>query len=594
MATQKVNLAVVIKNLLDNTEFLLQKQTPPPKFDDPEYDSYQDSDLWDLPSGELSLLESPRRSIQVQIDPEGNSMSEFLNRFDLDFGLTQVFGQVGFEKATSIKWSFSKVVEEPEFGPGVPVKTVYIFGELESYGGELKDGCKWVSIKGCEELLLEVKTHDARIGPLIVDGLLNDSMQLTSISIPSSLRYQEYPPGVKLFPMSSRTASPFHTTNLVVFSPAISNCSSDTDSSFASGDALIVDPGCNSSMYKELEQIVTALPRKLVVFVTHHHHDHVHGLSIVQKYSPDAILMAHEHTFRRIRKDDWSLGYIPVLGSEEICIGGQRLKLISAPVNSKHCLSLIIHLYFLTIFSELKSIDYRALLVLLHEIFPYKAFINPRFCVDVLEFSLIINNFTVLILSHNLYVVLLGRTWVNLLFCHGILFSLKVNHSCFFMEKYFQGHTDGHMALLHVSTNSLIVGDHCVGQGSAILDITSGGNMTDYFQTTYKFIEMSPHVLIPMHGRLNVWPKHMLCGYLKNRRSRESTILKAIEEGAKTLYDIVAYTYAGVDRSLWAHAASNVRLHVDHLASLNKLPKDFSVENFKGSVGEFHASIGKM
>uniref|UniRef100_A0A7N2QYB9 Uncharacterized protein n=1 Tax=Quercus lobata TaxID=97700 RepID=A0A7N2QYB9_QUELO len=40
------------------------------------------------------------------------------------------------------------------------------------------------------------------------------------------------------------------------------------------------------------------------------------------------------------------------------------------------------------------------------------------------------------------------------------------------------GHTDGHMALLHMSTHSLIVGDHCVGQGSAILDITSGGNMT--------------------------------------------------------------------------------------------------------------------
>lgn len=26
-----------------------------------------------------------------------------------------------------------------------------------------------------------------------------------------------------------------------------------------------------------------------------------------------------------------------------------------------------------------------------------------------------------------------------------------------------QGHTDGHMALLHVNTHSLIVGDHCVG-----------------------------------------------------------------------------------------------------------------------------------
>ena len=37
----------------------------------------------------------------------------------------------------------------------------------------------------------------------------------------------------------------------------------------------------------------------------------------------------------------------------------------------------------------------------------------------------------------------------------------------------------------------------------------------DYFDTTYKFMELSPHVLIPMHGRVNMWPKHMLCGYLK-------------------------------------------------------------------------------
>ena len=59
----------------------------------------------------------------------------------------------------------------------------------------------------------------------------------------------------------------------------------------------------------------------------------------------------------------------------------------------------------------------------------------------------------------------------------------------------------------------------------------------------------------------------------RNRRSRESVILKAIENGAKTLFDIVAYTYADVDRSLWGHAASNVRLHVEHLAEQDKLPK---------------------
>lgn len=49
--------------------------------------------------------------------------------------------------------------------------------------------------------------------------------------------------------------------------------------------------------------------------------------------------------------------------------------------------------------------------------------------------------------------------------------------------------------------------------------------------------------------------------------------MKAIEDGADTLFEIVAYTYANVDRSFWIPAASNVRLHVDHLAQQDKLPE---------------------
>lgn len=59
----------------------------------------------------------------------------------------------------------------------------------------------------------------------------------------------------------------------------------------------------------------------------------------------------------------------------------------------------------------------------------------------------------------------------------------------------------------------------------------------------------------------------------RNRRSREANILKAIQGGAKTLFDIVAYVYSDVDRRAWIYASSNVRLHVDHLAHQHKLPK---------------------
>ncbi|MBA0649000.1 hypothetical protein Goklo_016614, partial [Gossypium klotzschianum] len=100
---------------------------------------------------------------------------------------------------------------------------------------------------------------------------------------------------------------------------------------------------------------------------------------------------------------------------------------------------------------------------------------------------------------------------------------------------------------------------------------------------------------------------------IRNRRSREESILKAIENGAETLFDIVANVYSGVDRSLWTAAASNVRLHVDHLDQQKKLPKDkafqcfyiietnwnlycekmqgFSMENFIGSLVAFESLV---
>ncbi|KAL5726407.1 hypothetical protein ACHQM5_009453 [Ranunculus cassubicifolius] len=479
-------LAVIIKNPRNETEILLIKQSRPPKFDDEEYDSYIDSDLWDLPSTELKSAE---RDFHSKFRIHGGDLYSDkikLSQFDVDYALNQVLLQLGYDESEiDGNWEFCKYVEEPEFGPGSPVHTVFISGKLMLENDNLRGAFKWMTSQSCLNLLLGVKQSNDRIGPLISIGLLNDLMQSGTGNTSCALPCQEYPPGVKLVPMGSKTAKPFLTTNLVIIAPDnVTDCCEDSDFA-AYGDALIVDPGCRSQFYAELAEIVVALPRKLVVFVTHHHHDHVEGLSVVQKNNPGAILLAHESTMKRIGKGDWSSGYTAVSGEEEICIGGQRLKVIFAP-----------------------------------------------------------------------------------------------------------GHTDGHMALLHANTQSLIVGDHCVGQGSALLDIASGGNMKDYFQTTYGFLDMSPHVLIPMHGRVNMWPKHLLCGYLKNRRSRESSILKAIESGAQTLYDILAKTYFDVDPIYWIPASSNVRLHVEHLAQQEKLPKEFSLEKFGRSCDEFYDKVG--
>ncbi|KAJ4752690.1 Hydroxyacylglutathione hydrolase [Rhynchospora pubera] len=474
----RFRLAVAI-TASSGDEFIAVRHSPPPPLTEDEYRLFSDSDLWDLPSAPLAPLSPTDLSLSdVAIQgAEAIAQSLQLSRFDFGAALHQVLEQVGLSiDKSNLKLMLLKFVEEAEFGPGPPINTLFVSLPLDSKEVSLKDSCKWVTKQNAFELLSGVKPCADRVGPLAYIGYLSQSNSLPNKVADSPLLYQEYPPGVTVVPMKSGTIKPFSTTNLVVFLAKKSSSGlSNSGSSIYHADALIMDPGCK--IHAQLSDLISSLPGKLLVFITHHHHDHVEGLSIVQKINPEATLLAHEKTISRIH-GNWSGACIGVSGGENIFIGDQQLKVIFAP-----------------------------------------------------------------------------------------------------------GHTDGHLALLHVGTNSLIVGDHCVGEGSAVLDVTSGGNMKDYFDTTYKFIDLSPHILIPMHGRMNLWPKRMLCGYLKHRRDREARILKSIENGASSMFDIVSDVYSDVDKKLWIAASSNVRLHVDFLNYQNKLPKGFSVEKFKASCG---------
>lgn len=55
-----------------------------------------------------------------------------------------------------------------------------------------------------------------------------------------------------LVPMGSKTGKPFYTTNLVVFAPQNASSDSEKNGFIASGDALIVDPGCRSEFHEEV------------------------------------------------------------------------------------------------------------------------------------------------------------------------------------------------------------------------------------------------------------------------------------------------------------------------------------------------------
>ena len=95
MAAANHKLAVIIKNPLDKEEFLLKKQTPPPKFNDPEDDSFVDTDLWDLPSTQLTPLSESDQLLHSKISIKTREFSSSdkinLSEFDFNSALNQVY-----------------------------------------------------------------------------------------------------------------------------------------------------------------------------------------------------------------------------------------------------------------------------------------------------------------------------------------------------------------------------------------------------------------------------------------------------------------------------------------------------------------------
>lgn len=88
MATYKLSL--ILRNPSNDAEFLLLKHTRPPKFGNEEYDSYVDSDVWDLPSAPLKPLageSDPHPAVQG-----ADSCLEKINlaEFDLNSALNKV------------------------------------------------------------------------------------------------------------------------------------------------------------------------------------------------------------------------------------------------------------------------------------------------------------------------------------------------------------------------------------------------------------------------------------------------------------------------------------------------------------------------
>lgn len=158
----------------------------------------------------------------------------------------------------------------------------------------------------------------------------------------------------------------------------------------------------------------------------------------------------------------------------------------------------------------------------------------------------------------------------------------KISGSNWTLEALFTpGHAPDHLCFALPEQNVLFSGDHVMGWNTTVV-APPEGSMSAYMASLEKLIGRPDTVFFPGHGGQIADPQRMVRGYMVHRNWREQAILGAIREGHRTITDIVAQVYKGLDERLINAASLSVQAHVDYLIEKNMVtcdgPTDFTRE----------------
>lgn len=134
------------------------------------------------------------------------------------------------------------------------------------------------------------------------------------------------------------------------------------------------------------------------------------------------------------------------------------------------------------------------------------------------------------------------------------------------------GHMSNHMCFALREEKALFAGDHVMAWATSVI-APPDGDMGQYFASLRKLLDRNDEVYHPGHGPSRRDPLPLVRGYLAHRRMREEAIRARVEQGARSVGEIVAAIYADVDPKLHGAAALSTTAHLDHLVEQGKLHK---------------------
>jgi glyoxylase-like metal-dependent hydrolase (beta-lactamase superfamily II) len=135
------------------------------------------------------------------------------------------------------------------------------------------------------------------------------------------------------------------------------------------------------------------------------------------------------------------------------------------------------------------------------------------------------------------------------------------------------GHTSNHMCFELVEEKALFTGDHVMGWSTTVV-APPDGDMRSYMASLRKLLARSDAVLWPTHGGPVRDPRPFLNAYIDHRLEREAQILACLQDGMKTIPEMVARIYADMDKRLHPAAARSVLAHLIQLSEEGRVACD--------------------
>ena len=121
------------------------------------------------------------------------------------------------------------------------------------------------------------------------------------------------------------------------------------------------------------------------------------------------------------------------------------------------------------------------------------------------------------------------------------------------------GHTSNHLCFAY--GDALFSGDHVMGWSTTVV-VPPDGDMADYMASLEKLRQRSDRILYPAHGPAVTNPAQYLRHLIGHRMQREKQILRIVGEAPRTVPEIVAAAYPGLDPRLVLAAGASVTAHL--------------------------------